>query len=282
MPYFGRLVLSLALAFASGCGSVFVRAETSSPPPVLLAGHPAPALPRAGIDVLVWNVKKAERAAWAPEFAALAPGKELVLLQEAYAAPRMNEPLAARPELQWLMGPSFVFARRPGEPATGVVVGSAAAATSRQVFVTSDTEPLAGTPKAALVATYELEGSAEPLLVVCIHGINFRRAHALVAQLDALEPVIAAHRGPVILAGDLNTHHRPRMAAVEAFAARLRLESVFDNRPACRRAASDGRRRFGRWPLDHVYVRGLVVEDARVEAARGSDHDPLIVRVVGG
>jgi endonuclease/exonuclease/phosphatase (EEP) superfamily protein YafD len=280
LPRFGRLVLSLVLAVASGCGSMFVRADALSSPPVLLAGQPAPALPRAGIDVLVWNVKKAQRAAWGPEFAALARGKELVLLQEAYVAPRMIEPLAARSELQWLMGPSFVFARQPGEPATGVVVGSAAAATSHEAFVTVDTEPLVGTPKAALAATYALEGSTEPLLVVSIHGINFRRAHALVAQLDALEPVIAAHRGPVIFAGDLNTHHRPRMAAVEAFAARLQLEPAFDNRPSCRRSASDGRTRFGRWPLDHVYVRGLVVEEAGVvETTRGSDHAPLIVRV---
>lgn len=273
---------TLLLALASGCASVFPNADVL-PPPVLPAGHPAPALPRDGIDVLVWNIEKAQRAAWAPEFEALSRGKELVLLQEAYLAPRMIGPLAARSELQWSMGSSFVFARRPGEPVSGVVVGSAASAIDREVFVTNDTEPLVGTPKATLAATYALEGSAEPLLVVCIHGINFRRAHALVAQLDALEPMIAAHRGPVILAGDLNTHHRPRMAAVEAFAARLGLESAFDNRPSCRRTAPDGRRRFGRWPLDHVFVRGLVVEEARVvEAARGSDHAPLIVRVSSG
>lgn len=280
MSAFRSSLAATLLALASGCASILPHALPGAV--VLPAGHPAAALPKDGIDVLVWNIEKARRAAWKPEFEALARGQELVLLQEAYTAPRMIEPLAARSELQWSMGPSFVLTRRPGEPVTGVVVGSAAAALDREVFVSLGTEPLVGTPKAALAVTYALEGSAEPLLVVDIHGINFRRAHVLAAQLEALEPVIAAHRGPVIFAGDLNTHHRPRMAAVEAFAARLRLESVFDNRRSCRRSAGDGRRRFGGWPLDHVYVRGLVVEAVRVESARGSDHDPILVRVSSG
>lgn len=262
---------------------MFADVDTLPSPPVLPAGEPAPALPRRGLEVLVWNVKKAQRGAWKAEFAALSRGKQLVLLQEAYLAPRMTEPLAARSELQWLMGPSFVFARRPGEPVTGVVVGSAARAIRHQGFVTRTTEPLVGTPKAALAATYPLAGSPEPLLVVCIHGINFRPAHALAAQLDALEPMIAAHRGPVILAGDLNTHHRPRMEVLEAFAARLGLEPVFDDALSRGRAKRDGRTRFGAWPLDHVYVRGLVVEAARVvEGTRGSDHAPMILRVSSG
>lgn len=271
----------MLLAVTSACGAVYRHADVSSPPPVVAAGQPAPALPREGIDLLVWNVEKARRAAWPEEFAALVPGKELVLLQEAYLAPRMTESLAARPDLEWRMSPSFAFAWRQGEPTTGVVIGSAARAVRSRAFVTSDTEPLAGTPKAAFAVTYALEGMDERLLVVCMHGINFRRAEALVAQLRALEPVIREHRGPVILAGDLNTHHRARMEAVEEFTERLRLSSAFDNRRAGRRGAhADGRRRYRGWPLDHVYVRGLVVEDVRVVVgARGSDHEPMVVRV---
>lgn len=273
------------LAVSSACGTVLRHADVSSPPPLLAAGQPAPALSREGIDVLVWNVEKARRAAWPSELAALMPGKELVLLQEAYLAPRMTASLAAWTDLEWRMSPSFAFAWRQGEPTTGVVMGSAARALQSQAFITRDTEPLAGTPKAALAATYALAGRAEldeRLLVVCMHGINFRRAHALVAQLEALEPVIREHHGPVILAGDLNTHHRARMEAVEEFTARLGLWSVFDNRRAGPRgrAHADGRRRFRGWPLDHVYVRGLVVEDVQVVVgSRGSDHAPLVVRV---
>jgi endonuclease/exonuclease/phosphatase (EEP) superfamily protein YafD len=271
---------TLLLALASGCASIHPHADRLPSPPVLPAGDPAPALPPHGIDLLVWNVKKAQRTAWQPEFEALARGKELILLQEAYL-PRMSEPLAARPELQWLMSPSFAFAWRRGAPVTGVVVGSAARAVYRRAFVTIDTEPLAGTPKAALAVTYALDGLPEPLLVVCLHGINFRRAHALTAQLRAIEPVVRDHRGPVIFAGDLNTHHRARMEALEGFAARVGLQSAFDNRRGARRDRSprDKRTRYGGWALDHVYVRGLVVEDVRVVAARGSDHEPIVLRV---
>lgn len=279
------LVAMLVLALASGCGSIYRHADLSAPPPVLSAGDPAPALPREHLDVLVWNVKKAQRAAWRAEFDALVPDKELVLLQEAYLAPRMTEALTEQRALEWRMSPSFAFALRRGEPATGVVVGSAARAVSQQGFVTADTEPLAGTPKAAFAVTYEIEGSDEPLLVVCVHGINFRPARALEAQLLVLEPVVREHQGPVILAGDLNTHHRPRMEAVEAFAARLGLRSAFDNQRRSGRARGglDGRTRYRAWPLDHVFVRGLVVEDVHVVAdARGSDHKPLILRVSVG
>lgn len=267
---------ALLLAVASGCASLYLHADALPSPPVLPAGDPAAALPREGIDLLVWNVKKAQRPAWPAEFEGLSRGKELILLQEAYVTPRMTESLAARPELQWLMGPSFAYARREGAPATGVVVGSVARAVDGQGFVTLHTEPLAGTPKAAFAAVYDVEGLAEPLLVVCVHGINFRPAGALVAQLDAIEPVIREHRGPVIFAGDLNTHHRARMEAVEGFAERLGLRSAFDNG----RKGRDGRTRYRSLPLDHVYVRGLVVEDVRVvDDARGSDHKPMILRL---
>ncbi len=273
------LAAALLLALTSGCAAIHPRGDTLPSPPVLPAGDPALTLSPAGIDVLVWNVKKAQRSAWPRAFEGLARGKELILLQEAYV-PRMTEPLAARPELQWLMSPSFAYPRRTGSPTTGVVVGSTARALEHRAFITVDTEPLAGTPKAALAVTYALED--ERLLVVCIHGINFRRAPALAAQLRTLEPVIREHRGPVIFAGDLNTHHRPRMEVLERFAADVGLRSVFDNRRGSRadRSASDERTRYRAWPLDHVYIRGLVVEDVRVVGGGlGSDHEPIILRL---
>ncbi len=278
------LAAMLLAGLAGGCASLYPHADTLEVPPVLPAGEAAPALPGEDVDVLVWNVKKAQRGAWRAEFDDLVQDKELVLLQEAYLSPHMTERLAARTDLQWLMSPSFVFARRPGAPATGVVVGSAARALDHSAFVTVDTEPLAATPKAAIAATYAIEGSAEPLLVVCVHGINFRPARALEAQLAGLEPVIREHRGPVIFAGDLNTHHRPRMEVVDRFAERLGLESAFDNERRRRRGRNrstlDARTRYRAWPLDHVYVRGLVVKDVRVVAdSRGSDHKPMVLRV---
>lgn len=273
------LVLALLLSLEAACRSAFAPATTLPSPPELPAGAPALALPAEGIDVLVWNVKKAERAALPGELSALVQDKELVLLQEAYAAPRLTTPLAARGDLQWLLGPSFAFAWREGSPATGVAIGSAARALDQRAFVSPDTEPLLATPKAALVATYPLHDRPERLLVVCVHAINFRPADALAAQLQALAPAIAEHRGPVLLAGDFNTHHRPRMAVLQAFAARHGLRSAFDNGDGAP-PPDDMRTRFGPWPLDHLYVRDLVIEHARVVAdARGSDHKPLVVRL---
>lgn len=277
------LLLAAALAVGSGCAARYPHADTLATPPRLPGGDPEVALPSAGIDVLVWNVKKAQRSAWAADFEVLARGKELLLLQEAYVAPRMLEPLVAAGErLQWQLGASFVFGRREGAPATGVAIGSTARALDHQAWVSPGTEPFTSTPKASLSATYALQGRQERLLVVCVHAINFRRAYALEAQLEALAPVIRQHPGPVLLGGDFNTHHRPRMEVLEAFVAAGGLRSVFDEAGvlAPRRGPGDGRTRVGRWPLDHVFVRGLVVEEARVVTeARGSDHQPLIVRL---
>jgi len=274
-------VTAVLLALEAACRSAFVPAPPV--PPVLHEGHAASALSGDGFDLLVWNVQKGQRPAYPAELEALARDKELVLLQEAYLAPRMLEPLDTRPELQWQVAPSFAYAWRDGSPATGVAIGSAARALDRHAFLSTDTEPLSATPKAALVATYALEGRAEPLLVVCVHAINFRPAQALAAQLRALAPVLREHRGPVLLAGDLNTHRRARMEVLEQFAADHGLRSAFPNwqaAPRDRRPVKDARTHYGQWPLDHVYVRDLVVEDARIVGdARGSDHKPLVLRV---
>lgn len=266
--------LVLALALALGCRPTLTAMPPGSPPLVLHAGAPVASLPRGSIDVLVWNIHKARRAAWGGELQGLAADVQLVLLQEVYQAPRMTEVLA-RDELEWLMARSFVYERRRGAPATGVAIGSVARALGSEAQLSPDPEPLTSTPKAALVARYAIEGRDGTLLVVCIHAINFRGADALAAQLAALGPVLEHHAGPVLLAGDLNTHHPARVAVLERFAAAHQLRAVFADG-----TTRDGRKRFAGRPLDHVLVRGLVVERARVvREARGSDHAPLQVRV---
>ena len=89
------------------------------------------------------------------------------------------------------------------------------------------------------------------------------------AQLAALGDVLAAHDGPIVLAGDLNTWTAARKDAVGDVARRLGLSEVtfVDDRRALF---------FGR-QLDHIFVRGLRVLASTAIAVTSSDHNPVAV-----
>lgn len=235
------------------------------------SGEPEDALPTDGLDVVVFNVAKGRGRNFDAALAELLPAAEVVLLQEVLL-PRMAP--AVCEGHSWLVAPTFSLCARPGEPSTGVATGSTARALVGRTAITHASEPVVGTPKASLLSAYALRGRDDTLLVVNVHGINFRPASYLRRQLDALVPAIAGHDGPVIVAGDFNTHHRARLDLLQRFADSLGLRPVFEGGPG------DGRRRHLGWPLDHVLVRGLKVEQAEVVTIRGaSDHRPLRVRV---
>lgn len=271
-----RVVLrSLVAAIVFGGLGCVVRAPGGVGQPDVEAqrfGEPADALPTDALDVVVFNVAKGRGRRLHVALAELLPSAELVLLQEV-VVPEMLEPLRAEGH-SWLMARTFSFTARADEPSTGVATGSTARALSGRTAITHAGEPLVGTPKATLLSAYALRDRDDALLVVNLHGINFRPAPFLQRQLDALAPAIAGHHGPVILAGDFNTHHRRRAEALERFTASLGLRAVFAD------ANDDGRRRHLGRPLDHVFVRGLDVERAEVvRAPDASDHRPLRVRL---
>jgi endonuclease/exonuclease/phosphatase (EEP) superfamily protein YafD len=152
----------------------------------------------------------------------------------------------------------------------GLPTGVMTAATVPPIAVCSlrQDEPLLRLPKAASVTRYRLAGRTETLLVANIHSVNFTLAlDAYVGQLEALVTELAEHRGPLILAGDLNTWTDRRREAVEAAAAALRLDEVA--------LAPDHRRLFLGKQVDRVYVRGLETLAARAIEVRSSDHNPV-------
>ncbi len=272
------LVLGAAAWTASSCGARFPTASPDQRLRALPGTASADALPTRELDVVVWNVEKAQREGWDAEFRALIDHAHVVLVQEAYASARFEAALASRPDLQWSLGISFFNAPDVNTP-TGVATGSCAPLLRARVEHSPRTEPFSQTPKAALLTTYPLQGRSDTLLVINVHAINFRRARHLHDQLAPMHDAIESHRGPIVLAGDFNTHHHPRLATLERFAQRHGLTSVFPNDVDGRRRFDDGRTRWRRWPLDHVYVRGLEVTAAEVRPDYvGSDHKPLVLR----
>ncbi len=222
------------------------------------------------LKVMVWNIFKSQKSWFRPEFTVLAKHADIVMTQEAYLTPELSQFFNQIPGMHWDMATSFLMA---GGIPTGVMTGARARAQQVQLFRTRDAEPWTGSPKVSLATTYALPGG-KSLLTIDLHGINFRETAALARQLADLDSLIRAHVGPVIIAGDFNTHIPTRQVLVDEQMKHWGL----DKAPW----------KFmlnGPWPaqtpLDHVYSRGLVVESAEfLPKFEGSDHKPLWLEVV--
>ena len=133
-------------------------------------------------------------------------------------------------------------------------------------------EPWLGTPKATSITEYPLQDRDERLLTINLHAVNFALGlDDFQAQFQALTDVLRRHQGPVILAGDLNTWSNDRQTLVDEFMREHGLGPVAFE-PDLRTTI------FGR-ALDHIYVRGMRAEFARVIPVTSSDHNPLRVRL---
>jgi endonuclease/exonuclease/phosphatase (EEP) superfamily protein YafD len=221
----------------------------------------ASGLDGAGIRLLTWNVHKQRDAGWQQDLQRFALDHDIVLLQEAVLDGQLERIIGAT-GARWVMASSFFYA----ETDTGVMTASrvepVANCTQRVV------EPLLRLPKSAIVSWFPLKGESTMLAVVNVHAINFSLSlGAYRAQFAAIVDALAAHEGPIVLAGDLNTWTAARAAVVTEAAARLGLaEIVF---------ADDRRRVFFGHQLDHIFTRGLdVVESSATEVA-SSDHNPV-------
>jgi len=228
----------------------------------------APLDPHA-IRIVSWNIHKQADAGWLRDLKRLAMQSDVLLLQEAV----LDLPIRALIDAEgfaWAMASSFEF----GGEDIGVITASRAP--PQEVCTLRADEPVLHIPKSAVVAQYALRDRAQTLVVANVHAINFSLSlGAYRKQLDALADAVAPHRGPLIVAGDLNTWSAGRAAALKEFASRLRLTEV--SLPA------HGRSRFLGREVDHIYVRGLAPIAARTVNVTSSDHNPVLatLRVVG-
>lgn len=255
----------LAAAFLGGGLLLAGCASTGSapvPPPVLSNDRASSnALSGEELRVLIWNVHKGRDDEWIGDFRTIAADSDLVLLQEAHLHREFADGLVGLP--RWDLVEAWHWRNAP----TGVLTGSDVA--PLRVHALEHREPLLRTEKSALVTEYRIAGSEQTLLVANMHLINFTiNTRAFRAQLAEVAALLREHQGPVILSGDLNTWRAERRAIVHEIAAALGLAEV----------AFDGpRKQFLRFPLDHVFYRGLTVQATEVPAVGSSDHNPLLV-----
>ena len=270
------LAMALVLALA-GCVTVpaaqrLVEGGNGSAPTVLERpcgsreeAPPAHAQARALPDPLrlaSWNLHKDVDPGWQVELARIAAASDVVLLQEA----SLGDELARTLEdagMRWQLAGGFLLEGHDAGVLTATRAQALDACTVRAW------EPLLQVPKAALITRFRVEGHAGTLAIANLHGINFTlsAAGAYREQLEAVRAELATHAGPIVLAGDFNTWSDERLAAVEAVARELGLVAVAFH--------PDARARFFDHPVDHVFVRGIDVIDAKVVSVASSDHNPL-------
>lgn len=240
-----------------------IRALSLTCPPAMpdLRVAKAAGLDPRAIRLATWNIHKEGDAGWEEDLVALSGGNDVVLLQETTLTEALREVLR-KAELRWVMASSFAYGPDDVGVLTAARVSPVASCTQRVV------EPLLRLPKSAVVSWFALEGRTKTLAVANVHAINFSLSiDAYRAQLTALGDVLAAHDGPIVLAGDLNTWTAARRDAVDDVARRLGLNEVT--------FVDDRRALFFGNQLDHILVRGLRVAASTAIAVTSSDHNPI-------
>ena len=217
----------------------------------------------SSIAVLSWNSHRGGHKDWNRDLIALGSEADIILLQEAALESALDTQLDISAN-QWLMATAFQLDDRE------IGVMSAARVAPQAYCVAREPEPLFKIPKIGLAAAYPLAGQEMSLLVVNIHIVNYTiNVDAVQRQIGALEQIVRAHEGPVIVAGDFNTWNDEREELVRQKMEELGMTSVsFD---------PDHRVSFFNHKVDGVFYRGLEVIKSLSHEVESSDHNPLEV-----
>lgn len=214
------------------------------------------------IRLVNWNVQKTANVSWNEDYAALAEGSDLVLMQEA----SLREETIADLDVSrhWSFAPGY----RTEDQISGVLTLSTIKPLTQCSFV--NLEPVIRTPKATSITQYALASSNETLVVVNLHAVNFSLGlGAFRKQFAQVASALSEHDGPIVLSGDFNTWRNGRMDIVDSIAADLGLRALTFMK-------DDRTRVLGR-TIDHIYIRGLSAVRADVSTVTTSDHNPMSV-----
>jgi len=210
--------------------------------------------------VYVWNIYKGRKTDFGEEYKTLTTSSHLILLQEMSLQDDLLAIYGLNPDMQWVHATNFIMKGFR----TGAGTGSVSMPLSVAFKVSDDLEPFVKLPKTIVVTEYALEGSKLTLLVLNIHGINFKGTIGLENQINQVLPIIREHEGPVIFAGDFNTKNDERVDTLDNMLLDVGLKSVEWDNPL------QGKQ------LDHAYVRGVKVDSAHIlTEVVGSDHPAL-------
>lgn len=215
----------------------------------------------ATFSLTVWNLHKFQRVGWQKMVSLQLKRSHLLLLQESMARPAFFQ-LLRQANFQWQQIQAF---RLEGE-ATGAL--NAASVAALYNCSQREMEPVSRIPKSTLISLYPLAGSASPLMVINVHGINFELGMAAYQrQMDKLFQLAERYPGPVVIGGDFASWGQRRMAYLQGLVQQAKFSEALP--------LPDLRTRIVTTPVDHIFYRGLQLLRTDVKETNASDHNPL-------
>lgn len=235
----------------------------------------------ATITVVDWNAQKGKHPQFAGDLKLLLSQEkpDIVFLQEAKADLFNPEQMGGYFAEGW----SYPW---PGGETVGVLTLSRVPPVRIQPVISKYREFDVTAPKVSLVTEYPLPND-ENLLAVNVHLLNFERwsLKKIKHQLETLRSIMAAHTGPIVMAGDFNTWNQKRLDLVTRITRDVKLKEVAEFPPG--RTTGDMNSDF--WnellgvdkdlPLDRIFFRGFKPVQALVLSFDSSDHAPILVRL---
>ena len=218
------------------------------------------------INIIVWNILKSKRKNWIEDFLYISKNKDILILQEGLLNERYQSFYTHEMfEYQFDMAVSFLYLKKSP---TGTMIGSKVKPISTTIIRTLYREPIVKTPKTSIYSIYDIEGKSKKLLVVSIHGLNFKKNIYLKKQIRAIFDNISHHNGPIIFAGDFNTWNKDRTIFLKSIMKENKFEeAIFDR---------DQRMKVFGYPLDYVFLKDIYIKKAEVlSSIKSSDHAPL-------
>ncbi|WP_117233474.1 endonuclease/exonuclease/phosphatase family protein [Vibrio maerlii] len=215
------------------------------------------------IELVVWNIYKQQNEGWKEALNDYSQSAQLLVLQESSLTPELQS---------WIVNHEWhsqqVEAFKAFDTTAGVLTLSNA--TPLEACAYLQREPWLQLPKSSLYTLYKLS-NGQDLAVINIHAVNFTiGTEEYEQQLKQGYEALKAHQGPIIFAGDFNSWSDARVAAMQSSLEKLGLQEV--------RFTPDNRTEFVTGlPLDHAYIRGLMVETAEAPLSGASDHNPLLI-----
>lgn len=211
-----------------------------------------------------WNIYKQKLENSIPELSYMLGKADIVLLQEA----RESETLMSMIESNEFKA-IHVVAFKDGYYANGVMTISKIAPLNYTAQKYS--EPWIRFPKSGLISTYSLS-NGQQLMVANFHAVNFSLGlKDFIQQLRTIFVILQKHSGPIILGGDFNTWKKSRYLYIKRMIRELNLKEI--DYPIDQRTKVMGK------ILDHIFIRGLQIKEAKTYNISASDHNPIRLKL---
>lgn len=265
------LFFSAQLITADHCADVHVTQEANYVVPPIEDSHIITGIGSEShlnfnkrYNLLVWNIYKGAKENLYFDLKNLLASSDISLLQEIMLyKTEADDFYKDYSHFEWNFALSFFNGDRE---ATGVSNVSRFKSYESKIYRSNHTEPVINTPKMSIVQKFKINGAQKKLMVINIHGINFVQNKKFYAQLEPLLKEIENHSGPIIFAGDFNTHNHWRNKYLN--------KKLEDH--GLERLKLDGDKRV--MALDHVFVKGVSVHASVLRSdVESSDHAPIMV-----